>query len=243
MKRLAVAWMIAWPVLVPAASPAEGLMHAGTNVHDRAAVQRGARMFVNYCMGCHSARYMRYQRIADDLDLSDELVEEWLIFGDQEISDNMTSAMRESDAEEWFSVAPPDLTLAARARGIDWLYTFLNSYYLTEAGWNNTLLPNPAMPHVLWDLQGIQRAVTETWVDDYGGEHVRVIGFELEQPGQFDSGAYREVTRDIVTFLEYLAEPAVLTRERIGVWVILFIALFTFLSYLLYREYWKDVKK
>lgn len=243
MKRLIAVMLVACPALACAAGPSDGLMHAGTNVHDTASVQRGAAMFVNYCMGCHEAKYMRYQRFALDLDMSEELVEELLIFGDQEITDSMTATMRKSDADEWFGVVPPDLTLAARSRGVDWLYTFLNGYYMTETGWDNTVMSNPAMPHVLWSLQGIQRPLTETWVDDYGDEHVRVIGLELERQGLLSPAEYRAATRDLVTFLEYLAEPAVLQRERIGVWVILFIALFTIFTYLLYREYWKDVKK
>ncbi len=228
--------------LVMAAGKYGNLDQAGSNVFDRASLQRGAALFVNYCMGCHSMQFMRYQRLTDDLGLSEEEVLEFLAFGDQDLSNYMKSAMRYEDGEAWFGKAPPDLSLTARSRSPDWIYTFLRSYYLTEDGWNNTVLENPAMPHVLWDLQGVQRAITET--REVNGEvRTEIISLELDRAGALSAAEFDGAVRDIVAFMEYVAEPAILVRQRIGIWVMLFLALFTFLSYLLYQEFWKDVKK
>jgi ubiquinol-cytochrome c reductase cytochrome c1 subunit len=216
---------------------------AGTNVFDKASLQRGAALFVNYCMGCHSMQYQRYQRVAEDLELSDEMVEEFLVKGNKELTDYMKSSMPYEQSADWFGKAPPDLSLTARSRGPDWIYTFLRSYYLTDTGWNNTVLQNPAMPHVLWDLQGVQRALTETTTDAEGIEHTTITALELDSPGRLSPEEYDDVVRDITAFMEYVGEPAVLKRERIGVWVLLFLTVFTFLAYLLYVDYWKDVKK
>ncbi len=236
----AVLLLIAVPGL---AAKAGNLDSAGTNVFDRASLQRGAALFVNYCMGCHSMQYQRYQRVADDLGLSEELVEQTLLLGDQEISDYMMSSMPYEESADWFGKGPPDLTLTARSRGPDWIYTFLRGYYLTDNGWNNTVLENPAMPHVLWDLQGIQRALTETVTDDEGNSVTVVTALELDSAGRLSTEEYDRVVRDITAFMEYAAEPAILVRQRIGVWVLLFLAVFTFVAYLLYVDYWKDVKK
>lgn len=226
-----------------AAGNGADLDRADTNVHDRASLQRGAALFVNYCMGCHSAEYMRYQRLVDDLDLSEEQVERFLVADSMELGDYMLTAMDPEDAEEWFGIEPPDLTLTARSRGVDWIYSFLRGYYLTDQGWDNTVLSNPAMPHVLWDLQGIQRAVTETYTDGEGQTQTRVVSLELDREGRMSPDEYDQAVLDLVTFMEYMAEPAVLKRERLGIWVLLFLGLLTLLAYFLYQEYWKDVKK
>ncbi len=235
-------------LLLPMSAPlyaakAGNLDSAGTNVFDRASLQRGASLYVQYCMGCHSMQFQRFQRLVDDLDLSEELVEEFLILGDLEITDYMMSSMPYADAVEWFGKAPPDLSLTARSRGPDWIFSFLRGYYLTETGWNNTVLENPAMPHVLWDLQGVQRAVTETVTDSDGNETTVRVGLELQREGRLSPAEFDGVVRDITAFMQYVGEPAILVRQRIGVWVLLFLSVFTFLSYLLYKEYWKDIKK
>ena len=234
--------LIAMVGAAQAAGKGGDLDYADTNVHDRAALQRGAALFVNYCMGCHSAQFMRYQRLVEDLDLTEEQVEGFLIKGDHEVGDYMLTAMDATDAEEWFGVTPPDLSLTARSRGTDWLYTFLRSYYLTDDGWNNMVLEYPAMPHVLWDLQGIQRAVTETYTDEEGAPRTRVVGLELDREGRMSPREFDRAMLDLTTFMEYMAEPAILKRERLGVWVLLFLGLLTLLAYFLYQEYWKDVK-
>ncbi len=216
---------------------------SGSNVFDLASVQRGAKLFTSYCMACHSAKYMRFKRMEEDLDLTEDEIRTYLVPAGLEVSDYMMSAMPYEASSEWFGKSPPDLSLTARSRGPDWIYTFLRSYYLTESGWNNKVLENPAMPHVLWELQGIQRPVMETSVDSAGVSHVTVASLELDSPGKLSVSEYDQTIRDIVAFMEYIAEPARLKRERLGVWVLLFLALFTFLSYLLYQEYWRDIKK
>jgi ubiquinol-cytochrome c reductase cytochrome c1 subunit len=217
--------------------------HAPINIEDTASLQRGATMFVNYCMGCHSAQYMRYQRLAEDLELTEEQIEQFLIKGDHSITDYMMSAMPYDQATEWFGKAPPDLSLTARSRTADWVYTFLRSYYLTEEGWNNTLLANSAMPHILWELQGIQRPVIRTITSESGETRTEIESLELDQPGMMSPEEYDAIVTDITAFMAYIAEPAALQRQRLGKWVILFLALFTFFAWLLYKEYWKDVKK
>lgn len=227
-----------------AAGGGEGLEHAGANVSDMASVQRGAQVFFNYCHSCHSAQYMRYQRLAQDLpDLSEELVEQYLLFGDQEITDSMIAPMPAEASKDWFGKAPPDLTLITRSRGEDWVYSFLKGFYLTDDGWNNTVLANASMPHVLWELQGIQRPIYETYTDEAGEQHTRIKELELDQPGLLTPDEYDRSMRDLAAFLIYLGEPSILERERLGIWVLLFLVLFTFLAWMLYHEYWKDVKK
>jgi len=243
MKQLMIAAAL---MLVAGTAFAAGedahLEHSGANVHDMASVQRGAAMFMNYCHSCHSAQYQRYQGLVRDLDLSEEQVEQSLLFGDREITDYMIAAMPE-ESEKWFGKKPPDLSLTARSRGPDWIYTFLKSFYLTEEGWNNTVLANASMPHVLWRLQGIQRPIMETWTDDSGEEQVRIESLELDQPGTLGPEEYEGAIRDLTAFMIYLGEPAILKRESLGVWVLLFLAVFTFLAWLLYHEYWRDIKK
>ena len=186
---------------------------SGVNIKDMAALQRGAGLFVNYCLSCHSASYMRYTRLAQDLELSEEVVMENLVFSDAKIGETMEISMQAEDAERWFGKAPPDLSLVGRSRGSDWLYAYMRSFYEDESGeWNNHVLPNVAMPHVLWQLQ------------------------ESLSPEEYDN-----TVRDLVTFLDYLGEPAKLQRKNIGVWGILFLAGFAFLTYLLKAEYWRDV--
>jgi len=243
MIRIAfsIALLTASSLALPAGG-GEDLEQAGSNVHNLASVQRGAAMFMNYCHSCHSAQYMRYQRLARDLELTDEQVNDYLVFGNREITDYMKAAMPE-DSEQWFGKKPPDLTLTSRSRGEDWIYSFLKGFYMTEDGWNNTILANASMPNVLWELQGIQRPVMETWTDESGQEHTRISELEIDQEGLMTSAEYNQALRDLVAFMTYLGEPAVLKRESMGIWVLLFLTFFTFLSWLLYKEYWRDVKK
>jgi ubiquinol-cytochrome c reductase cytochrome c1 subunit len=213
------------------------LQHANANVRDTAAIQRGAKLFVNYCFSCHSASYMRYNRLAEDLGLGEELVMKNLVFADAKIGETMDIAMRPADAEAWLGKAPPDLTLIARSRGADWLYSYFLTFYRDEAGgWNNLMLPNAAMPHVLWQMQGVQKPVYA----DHGGRQV-IEHLELAEPGLQSPEEYEASMRDLVTFLEYLSEPAEIKRRNIGIWVMLFLALFALLAYALKAEYWRDV--
>jgi ubiquinol-cytochrome c reductase cytochrome c1 subunit len=213
------------------------LQQANVNVRDIASAQRGAQLFVNYCFSCHSAQYMRYNRLAEDLDLGEELVLEHLVFADAKIGDTMDIAMRPQDAVAWLGKVPPDLSLVGRSRTTDWLYTYFMSFYRDESGnWNNLLLPNAAMPHVFWQLQGIQEPV---YAEHQG---LRVVErLELAEPGLQTPEQYEQSMRDLVTFLAYLSEPAQIKRRNVGIWVMLFLALFALLTWLLKAEYWRDV--
>ncbi|MBT8053323.1 MAG: cytochrome c1 [Xanthomonadales bacterium] len=210
---------------------------ADINIRDTAAIQRGAKLFVNYCLSCHSASYMRYNRLAEDLELDEDLVMQNLVFADVKIGETMDIAMEPEAAADWFGKTPPDLSLIARSRGADWLYTYLKTFYQDENGhWNNLVLPNAAMPHVMWQLQGIQKPIYAT----HDGHDV-IDHLTLAKPGLQSPEEYGETVHDLVTFLEYLSEPAKLKRKNVGVWVLLFLTLFTLIAYLLKAEYWRDV--
>ena len=210
---------------------------------DRASLQRGAKLFVNYCAGCHSARFMRYSRMGRDLGLTEEQVRANLMFATDKPGDPILATLGEADANAWFGVAPPDLSLSARARGEDWLYTYLMTFYRDESrpfGANNLVFPDVAMPHALAELQGVQVRKAA------GGEDGPApIGsgelLELVEPGSMSVAEYRRAVRDLVNFLVYVGEPAKLDRYVLGGWVLLFLLVFFVISRLLYKEYWKDV--
>ncbi len=214
---------------------------ADNNIDNIASLQRGAKYFVNYCLGCHSAQYVRYNRLAQDLQLSEQQVIDNLMFTGERPFDTMAIAMRPEDSERWFKVSPPDLSLIARSRGTDYIYTFLRSFYAAPGkptGVDNIVLPGTAMPHVLWQLQGTQRAVFHT--DEHDAqvfEH-----FELATPGELPVERFDDVVRDIVNFLDYIAEPIKRERQQLGVRVIGFLLVFLLIAYMLKKEIWKDVK-
>nr|WP_245188108.1 cytochrome c1 [Frateuria flava] len=213
------------------------LPSAGVNLRDQASLQRGARLFFNYCVGCHSLQYQRYSRIAEDLGLTEKEVMENLNFTGAKFGEPVISHMPEDQAKQWFGKAPPDLSLEVRAKTADWVYGYLNSFYVDPSrpvGWNNTVFPNASMPFPLWELQGVQTAVKKP-----GSEEVEKL--ELSQPGRMTPEQYKQASRDLTNFLAYVAEPAALQRHAYGIWVILFLALFTLLAYALKKEYWKDV--
>lgn len=238
------------PMLAPltawASSAGSALQPAHNDVANVASLQRGARNFVNYCMGCHSARYVRYNRLGADLGLSDAQVIENLMFTGERPSDTMGVAMRPEDAKHWFGTTPPDLSLIARARGTDYLYTFLKSFYLDPkrpTGVNNLVLPGTAMPHVLWELQGYQQAVYDGESDaEHSAVHKKFKGFELAQKGQLTPQEYDQFVRDTVNFLDYIGEPMQLQRRSLGLKVLGFLFVFFLFAYFLKKEYWKDVK-
>ena len=216
--------------------------HSGANVNDTASLQRGAKWYVNYCLGCHSLDYMRYNRLAADLQLSEEEVMQNLVFSDAKFPETMNISMDAKQSEAWFGKTPPDLSLIGRSRGPDWIYTYLMGFYKDgNGGWNNTVLANVAMPHVLWRLQGIQTPVYRQETTESGFTHDVIDHFELTTPGTQSAEEYEETARDLAAFLQYTGEPAVLQRKGLGVWVILFLVLFTFIAYLLKLEYWRDV--
>ena len=224
------------------ASGGAGVEHSGVNIEDTASLQRGAKWYVNYCLGCHTLAYQRYNRLAKDLGLSEEMVMQSLVYSDAKFADTMEIAMDPDQAESWFGKTPPDLSLIGRSRGADWLYSYLRAFYQDESGeWNNTLLPNAAMPHVLWRLQGIQTPVYRTETTESGYSHEVIDHFELITPGTQTHEEFEETARDIAAFLKYVGEPAKLQRKGIGIWVMLFLVLFTFIAYLLKVEYWRDV--
>jgi ubiquinol-cytochrome c reductase cytochrome c1 subunit len=230
------------PLGAQAAGGAGDLPDANINVNDTASLQRGAQLFVNYCQSCHSADFMRYKRIGDDLGLSDEAVMENLVFDpNKKIGETMSNSMKPEDAAQWFGKAPPDLSVIGRSRGANWLYAYMTSFYEDEFGqWNNTILPNAAMPHVMWELQGMQKPVYKTVTE--GSVETQVVDrLELATPGLQSPEEYEQTVRDLVNFLVYLGEPAQLQRKDIGIWVMVYLALFTFIAYLLKREFWRDV--
>ncbi len=217
------------------------LQHSGTDLGDRASLQRGAQLYMNYCSGCHALKFMRYSRMAEDLGLTEEQVQDNLNFTGAKFGETVQASLSVAQGDQWFGKAPPDLSVIARVRGSDWIYTYLKSFYQDESrplGWNNTLFPNASMPNPLWQLQGLQRPVYGE-KDALGEAHVEKL--VLAQPGRLDSAGFDRTARDITTFLEYVGEPAALKRQGMGVWVILFLAGFTFLAYLLKTEYWRDV--
>jgi len=219
------------------------LPSAQVNIADQASLQRGAQLFMNYCSGCHSLSLQRYSRMAEDIGLTEAQVMSNLNFTGAKFGEAIKASIDPADAEAWFGKAPPDLSLVARAKlgGPDWTYNFLKSFYVDEArpsGWNNTVLPGASMPNVLWPLQGLQRPVMG---ESAQGGVAHVERLELASPGTMDEEQFDRAARDISTFLAYVAEPAALKREAIGLWVILFLAGFTFLAWMLKKEYWKDV--
>ncbi|RMG28650.1 MAG: cytochrome c1 [Gammaproteobacteria bacterium] len=244
MKRHLIAILFAvFPVLA-LASEGGPLFKANIDVSDKQSLQRGARLFVNYCLSCHSARFQRYNRMARDLGLSDSQVIQNLMFAADKIYEHMTVAMPREEAKEWFGAPPPDLTLIARRRGPDWLYTYLLTFYEDDKrpfGVNNWRFPNVSMPHVLWELQGIQKPVYKTEKDAEGHEHMVIERLQLVKKGKLTPEQYQSAVRDLVAFLAYMGEPVQLERQRIGFWVLLYLVVFAVLSYLLKKEYWKDV--
>jgi len=224
------------------ASGGADIEHSGANVEDIASLQRGAKWYVNYCFGCHSLNFMRYNRLAADLQLSEEQAMQNLVFSDAKFGETMGIAMDEDQAEAWIGKAPPDLSLIGRSRGADWLYAYLRGFYKdANGGWNNTALTNASMPHVLWQLQGIQTPVYRQETTESGYTHEVIDHFEIAVPGTQSAEEYDETARDLAAFLVYVGEPAVLQRKSLGVWVILFLVLFTLIAYLLKVEYWRDV--
>jgi ubiquinol-cytochrome c reductase cytochrome c1 subunit len=221
-------------------------------VTDVAALQHGAKLFVNYCLNCHAAAFMRYNRM-HDIDLTDEQIKRNLLFAGDKVGDLMTVAMNAKDAKAWFGAQPPDLTVIARSRagdngsGADYLYTYLRTFYRDETrptGWNNLVFPSVGMPHVLWELQGEQRPVYEVEKDPHDPEKTIHVfkGFEQTKPGTLSKADYDLAIADLVAYLQWMGEPAQTKRVRLGVWVLLFLAGFTLIAWRLNAAYWKDVK-
>lgn len=250
MKKLVLILLLALPLSLMAAGSSYPLDSANVNLNDRASLQRGAKYFVNYCLGCHSMNYQRYNRMGADLGLTDQEVIDNLIFttdkkGEQtKVGELMTIAMDADYAEQTFGVVPPDLNLTSRSRGADWIYTYLKTFYRDDSrplGVNNAAYPAVGMPHVLESLQGIQKAIYEETTDSYGNAEKTIVGFEIIEEGQMSIEEYDQLALDITNFMVYSGEPAKLIRTKMGWMVLLALALFGCLAYALKKEYWRDV--
>ena len=221
-------------------------------VSDMASLQNGAKIFVNYCLNCHGAAYMRYNRMRD-IGLTEDQIKKNLMFAGEKVGDTMKVSMDPKMAKLWFGANPPDLTVIARSRagsqgsGADYLYTYMRSFYRDDSrptGWNNTAFPLVAMPNVLWELQGQQRAVFEEVKDPHDAsktEH-HFKGFEMASPGKMTAAEYNSAVADLVAFLQWMGEPAQNQRMRLGVIVMIFLVVFTALAWRLNASFWKDVK-
>lgn len=222
---------------------------APNKVNDMEALQHGAKLFVNYCLNCHSAAFMRYNRLRD-IGLSEQQIKNNLLFTTDKVGDTMKAAITPSQGKTWFGANPPDLTLVARSRaghggtGADYLYTYLRSYYpddSTPTGWNNLVFPNVGMPHVLWQLQGMRRPVFET-VEEHGHEVKVLKGWEQVSAGTMSPLEYDEAVGDLVAFMQWMSEPMQNSRVRLGILVLIFLAVLTFFAWRLNAAYWKEVK-
>jgi len=220
---------------------------ADTNVADLASVQRGARNFVSYCLGCHSLKYERWSRLGADLKIPGQLLEQNLVPPGAKVSDYILTGMPAADAEAWFGKTPPDLSLMVRARGKNYIYQYLTTFYVDPTrptGANNLALPTTAMPDVLSEVEGLKEAVyrTETVMVEGKPKSEQVFDhFEMLAPGRMSLAEYDGFVPDTVNFLDYVSEPTQLERRQLGVWVVLFLLVFSWLALLVKLEYWKDV--
>jgi ubiquinol-cytochrome c reductase cytochrome c1 subunit len=252
MKKLILILIAAFGLAGGAqASGGEGLTwdKAPNNVNDLQSLQNGAKLFVNYCLNCHSAAFMRYNRLRD-IGLSEQQIKDNLLFATDKVGETMKSAIDPKQAKEWFGANPPDLTLIARSRaghggtGADYLYTYLRTYYRdpTKAtGWNNLVFPNVGMPHVLWELQGDREPQYEVRTEH--GHETRIFkGWKQLSPGAMTPLQYDQAVGDLVGYLQWMSEPAQNTRVRVGVWVLLFLGIFTVIAWRLNAAFWKDIR-
>lgn len=251
LKKL-VAALVLVPAFALAAEVGVPLDRAPDHSRDLSALQNGARLFVNYCLNCHSASAMRYNRM-QDIGLSEQQIRDNLLFTSDKVGDLMKVSMQAKDSKEWFGAAPPDLSLIARSKssgagpGTDWLYTYLRTFYKDDTrpiGWNNMVYPNVAMPHALWELQGIREAkfVDEKDPHDPAKTVHKFAGFEQVKPGTMTPLEYDTAMADLVSFMSWMAEPMQNKRRQLGVWVLLFMGVFVVLAWRLNASYWKEVK-
>ena len=217
--------------------------HANIDTSNKAALQRGANYFVNYCLNCHSMKYERWQRM-EEFGIPEDLLKSNLMHSGAKKGDLMKVAMDSGDAANWFGAPPPDLTLETRLRGVDWVYNYMRAFYIDESrpfGVNNTVFENVGMPHIFWDLQGMQKAIFEEVDDGHGGTTEVFKGFELVKQGSMTPVEYDAMVRDLVTYMAFMAEPTKAKSHSTGIMVLLFLAIFFVVSYMLKKEYWKDV--
>ncbi len=251
MKKLILALITAAGLLAGAQASTGGIAwdKAPAKTNDLAALQNGAKLFVNYCLSCHSAAFMRFNRLKD-IGLTDQQIKDNLLFTTEKVGETMTAAINPNQAKAWFGANPPDLTVIARSRsgaggsGADYLYTYLRTYYRDETkatGWNNLTFPNVAMPHVLWELQGERKPVYAEQ-EEHGQKGEVFKGWQQVTPGAMTPLQYDQAIGDLVGYLQWMGEPDQNTRVRIGVWVMIFLLLLTFVTWRLNAAYWKDVK-
>ena len=231
--------LLAMPALAMAAGGhSVPLDKAPVNLADQDSLQRGARMFVNYCLNCHSASAMRYSRL-QDIGLTEQQIKDNLLFSAEKPGELMKIGMTKADGKAWFGATPPDLSVIARSRGADWLYTYLRGFYRDDTratGWNNTVFDKVGMPHVMWSLQGEMVPVFKK-----EGEHETIARLELAKPGSVTLAEYDAMVGDLVNYLVWMGEPAQVQRKQLGVIVLLFLAGFFVIAYYLKKEFWKDV--
>lgn len=245
IKKIILAALLCLPAAAFASSEGPKLDEFKPNVEDKLSLQRGARVFVNYCMNCHSASYMRYSRL-QDLGLTEkQIIENLMVTGEKPV-ETMTAALRRTDAEAWFGVAPPDLTVIARAKeqGPSWLYTYLRTFYRDPSrptGWNNLVFTNVGMPHALWEQQGERIAHFRTEKGHDGKEAHVFDRFETTRPGKMTPAEYDATVKDLVNYLVYMGEPVQTKRKITGIFVIFFLLGLTVLAYYLKKEFWKDI--
>jgi len=222
---------------------------APNKLNDLSALQNGAKLFVNYCLNCHSAAYMRFNRLTD-IGLSPQDIKDNLLFTTDKVGETMKASMDPKQAKDWFGGTPPDLTVIARSRsghggtGADYLYTYLRTYYRDESkatGWNNLAFPNVGMPHVLWELQGQRKPVYET-IESHGHEAQVFKGWQQITPGKLSPAEYDEAVADLVNYMQWMSEPAQNIRVRVGVWVMVFLLIFMFIAWRLNASFWKDIR-
>ena len=247
MKKILIALLVAplvalFPAAFSVASEAGyRLDHAPIDPSDVGSLQAGARTFANYCMNCHGAQFMRYNRLRD-IGLTETQIKDNLLFAGDKVGDTMKSALTTKDGKAWFGVAPPDLTVIARSRGSDWLYTYLRTFYRdpnTATGWNNAVFPNVGMPHALWTLQG--ERVLEVATSKEGGHETAEYKWSQVSDGRLNTTQYDVTVRDLVNYLVWMGEPAAASRKKIGVVVLYFLGVLFVLAYAMKREFWKDV--
>jgi ubiquinol-cytochrome c reductase cytochrome c1 subunit len=251
MKKLFVTLLLALGVAAGAHAAEGEEIHwdqAPSRTNDLPALQNGAKLFVNYCLNCHSAAFMRFNRLRD-IGISEQQIKDNLLFITDKVGDTMKSPMDPKDAKEWFGAVPPDLTLVARSRaghggsGADYLYTYLRTFYrdpTRPTGWNNLAFPNVAMPNVLWELQG-DRDPVFTKIEEHGHEVEAFQGWKQVTPGTMTSIQFDQAVGDLVGYLQWMAEPSQNHRVRVGAWVLLFLAVLTVIVWRLNAAFWKDV--
>ncbi len=231
------------PLTAFASGAAVPLDRAPVNYKNQESLQRGAAVFVNYCLSCHSANYMRYSRLTD-IGLTEPQIKDKLLYATDKVGNTMSVAMRTHEAKEWFGAAPPDLTVITRSRGADWVYTYLRSFYRDDSrptGWNNTVFDKVGMPHVMQDLQGHLAPVYRSETDHEGGTHQVIDRLELAKPGRMTQAEYDALVGDLVNYMAWMGEPAKGKRLNTGLGVMLFLFVFFLVAFYLKKEYWKDV--